>query len=371
MRLAGATTACLWVACAPATPSPATRAVDPVEPAWRARGAGGIEPIDVGTTAAELVDAATCQPCHAAITDEWAASRHALAWTNGIFQREYQAAPKAWCVNCHAPMPVQQEELAAGNHRIADQGINCATCHVRRGRLVAASRSGRSPHDTVVDPGFGSPAFCADCHQFPFPILEHPSGTARATTRYPMQDTVASFLRGPYATERDGCLTCHGSASNHRFPGGHDPDMLAGALEVTWCRTGTRIAVTLANVGAGHAVPTGDIHRHMNLRVWRSSAPERMYEGFVGRRFSPAADGGKHTTWDSSILPSKSQRHVIEVDQLGDPDDGTEPINLALNYVYVADEFPRSDRAPTEPVTAPILSLRVLVDEIPSCDSPR
>jgi hypothetical protein len=337
-------------------------------PAWRVRAAGGMDPIDVGTTDPALVDAGACRACHTAIADEWATSRHALAWTNGIFQREYQAKPQAWCVNCHAPMPVQQAELAtagdAGAHPLADQGINCATCHVRAGKLVAARRAATSPHDTIVDATFGTPAFCADCHQFTFPVLAYRGGAALRMTKHPMQDTVASFLRGPYATEPDGCMACHGSPTNHAFAGGHDAGMLGAAITVEWCRRDAEIVVTLTNAAAGHSVPTGDIHRHMNLRVWKSSAPESLYEGFLGRRFEPADDGGKVTTWDSSIAPGKHQRHAIAIASLGEDD---EPINLEFNYVYIADEFPHRDRIPTEPGSTTIVHWREEAARIPAC----
>lgn len=356
---------------APTAPAPTPAApIGPAPPAWQARGPGGREPIDVGTTAPALVDAAGCATCHVAIAAEWALSRHALAWTNGIFQREYQAQPRAWCVNCHAPMPAQQAGLAVGDHALADQGINCATCHVRRGRIVAARTTAGSPHDPIVDPGFGSPGFCADCHQFTFPVLSA-AGAVERMTAHPMQDTVGSFLRGPYAAEPAGCLSCHGSATNHRFAGGHDPAMLEAALAIDWCRrpatAGDLLEVTIANVAAGHAVPTGDIHRHMNLRVWRSSIPEALWEGYLGRRFEPADDGGKTTTWDSTIAPGQVQRHVIEVAALGAVDDPAEPINLELNYVFIADEFPRPNRAPDEPGATTVVRMRAAPAAIAAC----
>ncbi len=353
-------------ACSAPTASPPAVPAEPAPPAWQVRGPGGREPIDVGTTAAALVDAAGCATCHAAIAAEWATSRHALAWTNGIFQREYQAQPRPWCVNCHAPMPAQQTALAAGDHALADQGINCATCHVRRGRIVAARTTAASPHDPILEPSFGSPAFCADCHQFTFPVLSA-DGVAERMTPHPMQDTVSSFLRGPYAAERGGCMACHGSATNHAFLGGHDPEMLQAALAVAWCRRGDALEVTLTNVGAGHAVPTGDIHRHMNLRLWRSSAPEALWEGYLGRRFAPADDGGKTTTWDSTIAPGKTQRHTLALADLGAPDDPAEPINLELKYVFIADEFPPPHRAPDEPGSTIVVRLRAAPAAIAAC----
>jgi cytochrome c554/c'-like protein len=320
-------------------------------------GVGG--PVGAGAPAgAALLDAAGCATCHAAIAGEWAASRHALAWTNGIFQREYAARPLAWCVNCHAPLTTQQAGL------FRDRGVDCATCHVRGGALISARKRPGSPHATVEDRSFGSPAFCADCHQFPFPVLGA-AGEVTRMTAHPMQTTVASFRAGPYAGERDGCLACHGSRANHAFLGGHDPGMLAAALEVAWCARPGGLEVSVRNATAGHTVPTGDIHRHMNLRIWRSSAPEALFEAFYGRRFDPADDGGKRTVWDSTIAPEATRRHTLTLAELGGEPD--EPINLELTYVFLEAEHPRPGQAPSEPSTASIVRWRAAPAAIAPC----
>jgi hypothetical protein len=329
-------------------------------PAWQARPSGGTRAIDPGVAAGDpLLDAKGCAECHAAIVDEWSKSRHALAWTNGIFQREYSARPQAWCVNCHAPLTTQQRDLAGAQ---AAQGIDCATCHVRGGKLVSAKRGAKSPHATIADASFGTPAFCADCHQFTFPVLDEGSGAALSMTPHPMQTTVSSFAAGPYAKERDGCMTCHGSRTNHAFAGAHDRGMREAAVEVTWCVRGTTIDVGVTNANAGHSIPTGDIHRHMYLRVWRSAAPEGMFQAFFGRRFEPAADGGKRTVWDSTIAPRETKRFAVELSSLGGDDD--EPVNLELVYVFIEHEFPRKS---DEPTTASITRRRLAPKELPAC----
>jgi len=312
-------------------------------PAWQARESGGTQPIDPGTTDDTLLDAKGCASCHAGIVKQWSTSRHAMAWTAGIFQREYAVRPQGWCVNCHAPLTTQQRDLDGER---AGQGVDCATCHVRGGKFVSAKHAAKSPHATVVDPSFGSPAFCADCHQFTFPVLD--DGNAIAMTRHPMQNTVASFAAGPFAHERDGCLTCHNA---HTAAGGHDDGMRDAAIEMTSCMNGNTVEVALRNANAGHSVPTGDIHRHMFLRVWRSSAPESMFQAFFGRRFEPVADGGKITTWDSTIAPGETKRFEIPAADLRGDDD--EPINLELVYVFIENEFPRRE-ADHDPSTASI-----------------
>lgn len=403
-------------------------------PAWQVRPRGGQRPIDpgisigpgAGATAEQLalLDAESCRGCHAAEHAEWAGSRHGAAWTNGIFQREYSAEPRAWCVNCHAPLTVQQAGLAAGDSRLADQGVNCAACHVRGGALVSSGKSARSPHATVVDKSFSSAAMCADCHQFTFPVLDPRDGEALRFTEHPMQSTVADFLEGPYATSPAGCLTCHATAAGHGFPGGHDLDMLHAAISASWCRSERRdgregndgsgapsdVIVEVANSGAGHRVPTGDIHRHMVARLWRSSAPESTFEAFFGRRYEPAPGGGKRITWDSSLAPGQRRRFVVPERSLlpavhpeattpvaAEPIEPVaetaserasrlaeaaaaaaaealkaqrEPLNFEVVYIYTIDEFPRRDRIPSEPVRVTLVSERKRLDELPRCATP-
>ncbi len=333
------------------TPTTSTRGgID--QTAWRVRSAGGAQPIDPGAAPDTLLDPEACRACHAPIVDEWRGSRHAQAWTNSIFRTEYDARPQAWCVNCHAPLTTQQRSLRAGDESAADRGVDCATCHVRRGALVSARRRPASPHDTVEDATFGSPTFCADCHEFTFPVLDEGTGAASAMTRHPMQTTVSSFLSGRYAREPAGCATCHATTHGHGFPGAHSLPMLQLAFDVDWCRDAERIVVSVSNSGAGHAIPSGDIHRHVYVRVWRSTAPESLFQAFLGRRFEDADDGGKRTIWDSTIAPWASRTYDVALADLGGEPD--EPLNLEATYVYIEDEHPSPRRGLTEPATRSI-----------------
>lgn len=358
----------LVAACQAAGPRPDTAGAERAEtPVWRVRDPGGLAAIEPGTRADDLLDADACQRCHPAEHAEWAVSRHGKAWTNGLFQREYRQGPKVWCVRCHAPTAPQVAQVAAGGGRLADQGVGCAACHVRDGKLVARSRRAGSPHQTVEAADFGSPAFCADCHQFTFPILD--GKEAVAMSRHPMQNTVAEFHAGRFAGAADGCRTCHArSPAGHTYPGAHDPAMLARALELSWCRKASSIEIAIANRGAGHRVPTGDVHRHASIKLWRSSAPASMQEIFLGRRYEPDPAGGKRTTWDSSLAPGQRRRYSFDIAALGGEPD--EPINIELVYVMTGDETPARHRDPGEPTLSVVAAARRLVGEIAGCDHP-
>jgi hypothetical protein len=339
---------------------------------WQVRGPGGLEAIATGTTDPALLDASSCRACHTAIYDEWAASRHGRAWDNGIFRREYREQPRHWCIHCHAPTDVQVAELVAAGHPertqgagpLAAQGVSCAACHVRQGRLVARTRRPSSPHETFADSTFGGPGFCGDCHQFPFPKLAE-GGEPIGLTAHPMQDTVAQHAASSWAATHE-CLDCHAtSPGGHTFPGAHDPAMLTRALAADLCRAGDGVAVTLENRGAGHRVPTGDVHRHIVARLWRSSAPERLFEIYIGRQYRDDPTGGKHTTWDSTLEPGTPRRYQVALADLGGGAD--EPLRFELRYVYLADERPLRRRDPGEPASLILRSDRLELGELPVC----
>jgi hypothetical protein len=330
----------------------------------------GLAPIDAGAGAAEQLSAAACAGCHADVHADWKESRHGVAWTNPIFQREYRDRPLEWCVHCHAPLVEQLGEVRRGGGPLANEGVNCAVCHLRGGRILAREKRPRSPHDTDARADFGAPGYCAGCHQFNFPIIAAApagQGPGRVTgyTAHPMQDTVNQHARGPRADKE--CLSCHQrDPGGHRFPGGHDRQMLTGALRVETCRARDTLVVDLANVGAGHNVPTGDVHRHLVLRAWRPGAPERLQEVTFGRRFAPAPppDAGKVTVADTTIRAGETRRVRLPIA----PERGSsEPLSLELRLVYTIDEFPFRGRELGEPTFATLFSRQLDWQATPGC----
>lgn len=321
----------------------------------------GLAPLDLGRTSAAEVSAASCRDCHTAIWDEWAASRHAVAWTNGIFQREFGTQPLDWCVRCHAPLAKGD---AASVDATAAEGVNCAVCHLRDGKMLATERRDGSPHDTEVRAELGTADYCAGCHQFAFPVVDVDKQVTRYT-EHPMQDTVAEFHEGVRADQPGECLGCHGnSPAGHRYPGAHADGVVQHAIGMEVCRAGGDLRVSLTNRGAGHAVPTGDLHRHMILRAWRSNAPERLFEARIGRLFAPAPDGGKRVTEDTSIAPGDTREWEVPLKRLGGAD---EPVNVELRYVYTVDEVPLPSQDPGEPTAFTVHSVRVGAEELRRC----
>jgi hypothetical protein len=333
----------------------------------------GLAPIDAGAASADKLRAAACVGCHRSVHADWAQSRHGLAWTNAIFRREYKDRPLDWCVHCHAPLVEQFAEVKRGGGPLADEGVNCAVCHLRAGRMLARNKSPASPHDTDARGDFGGPGYCAGCHQFSFPTIEPApdnKGPGRVTgyTEHPMQDTFNQHARGPHSDKE--CIGCHQrEETTHRFPGGHDAAMIAGALRMDVCRERDALAVSLANTGAGHNVPTGDLHRHLVLRAWRASAPEKLQEVVLGRRFEPAPDGGKLTVADTTIRAGETRR--LRLPMAKTAASPAEPISLELRLVYTIDEFPFRGRELSEPTYATMIDRQIDWKSTPRCAARR
>jgi len=326
----------------------------------------GLAPIDVGPTPLAEQSQAACTSCHTREGKEWHASRHGQAWSNAIFQREYRQRPLDWCVHCHAPLKDQLAEVHAGGPApLAAEGVTCAVCHLRDGHIVAVRHRARSPHETIVDEGFGSPAFCGGCHQFNFPLVDE--GRVVGYSPYPMQATVAQHAAGPYAGVP--CRGCHANeGAGHRFPGAHDPAMLQKALAWSACRSGATVELTVRNVGAGHNVPTGDVHRHIVVRAWRPTAPEQLFESVLTRRFRSVEGGAKEVTSDTTIPPAGSRVIAVPLDSLGA---ATESLSVELRYVYTIDEFPSESQALAEPSWQTISQRSLTVAALPVCSTAR
>jgi hypothetical protein len=270
----------------------------------------------------EGTGARACAGCHAEIVDRHRESRHSVAWTNPIFSAEYGESPKAWCVTCHAPevAPADRVEPPAA----AAAGVTCASCHrPRRPGAAIRSRVRRpnSIHATEIDPGFGRGDDCGRCHQFNFPVLGE-AGRLLSYTDEPMQNTVVES-RGA------DCIACH---ADHRFDGSHQIDMVRAAIDLELCRDKGSVELRLANRGAAHNVPSGGVNRFMTARLWRSSAPERLVELRLGRRFGPGGVA-KRTVEDSTIAPGATARLRADLDRLGGEPD--EPVNAELRYIYI------------------------------------
>jgi hypothetical protein len=302
-------------------------------------------------------DPAACAACHPAQQLAWRASRHAKSFVDGAFHAELEPRRPAWCVGCHAPL-VPDPGHVRDDDPLARTGVGCVACHLRAGQLVSATRAPSSPHATRPDPSFGSPAWCASCHQFNFPVLDD-GGRAIRETAYAMQATIAQAQAAGVAT---GCLDCHDA---HRANGSHELEMLHRALTVAICADEQGLRVGVTNAGAGHNVPTGGIDRYMVLRVWRSLAPERLVTTRFGRTFRGAVGGGKQTVADTTLAAGATSWTLAPSAALGGS--AVDPINVELRYSYAADE---RARLPDTDVAITIARERIAWSAVAPCSLP-
>jgi hypothetical protein len=214
---------------------------------------------------------AACEKCHTDIAKEWRGSMHQEAWTDPVFQEAYDIEPLPFCRGCHAP---ESDPEAMPTAAAQAMGVSCTTCHVQMvpgggtSTGVVVSTHGApagSPHAVLADARMGTKDACGSCHKFDFPRV---AGA-------PMQDTLAEHASSKYATTP--CQTCHmpertGAGGkkhrSHAFSVIGDPEMIRSAATATAERTGAKgIRVAIAPKGAGHAFPTGDMFRRLEVRA--------------------------------------------------------------------------------------------------------
>jgi len=244
--------------------------------------------------------ASDCGACHQEIYAEWQTSTHAHAWVDAQFQREIAKDPEvAWvCINCHTPAGDQQVEITVSTGEIRapertpnpnfdpvwqQEGISCATCHIRDGAVLGPYGDTNAPHPVTHDPEMRSSALCLGCHQ----------AVARVEATL-----VCSFNTGMEAQEAGetrSCQSCHmPEVTRPLLPGGEarpsrkhlwqgsgipktaeqakmdlwnpapPPGMAAEMTPPEDAAPGetVEVGITLKTLDIGHMVPSGDPERY-------------------------------------------------------------------------------------------------------------
>ena len=246
------------------------------------------------------LSAKDCGICHKEHYEEWKVSTHANAWTDLQFQAELKKESSPFmCINCHIPLQNQQEHIIKGlvdgdiyqpvkeknphfDVNLQQEGITCASCHVRDKAIIGPTGTKKAPHKTVKDKVFLSEKLCISCH----------NATAVITPTLACSfETGDEWKAGPYFGEKN-CISCHMEEVNravvpgyperlshrHFFAGSGIPKLdtintkgLEGLayfptkLKKSYAINETiSYKLTLKNEFAGHKLPTGD--------------PERFYE---------------------------------------------------------------------------------------------
>lgn len=243
------------------------------------------------------LSAASCGACHVQHYEEWRSSTHAHAWTDLQFQAELKKeSSPLMCINCHIPLQNQQEYIVTGlingdiyrpvkeknlhfDRALQQEGINCASCHVRGGVVLGPSGTNKAPHRTVKDTEHLSEKLCISCHN---------ANAVITPTLACTFETGDEWKAGPFFGQKN-CISCHMAETQrevvvgfgqrksrfHTFAGsgipkvkGAEAPMLnglafySGKLKANYA-TGEQLAYTfkVKNEHAGHRVPTGDPER--------------------------------------------------------------------------------------------------------------
>ena len=223
---------------------------------------------------------AACERCHEDVAKSWRTSLHRQSNTNAAYQRSFALEPMPFCRSCHAPEAEPSREESA---EVSELGVGCVTCHVTTaGEVLAAPGSSKahSPHGIVRDARFAEPAACARCHEFAFP------GRVPRSEADLMQSTVSEHRTSAAATI--ACAGCHmprdaSGKKSHAFVSSRDVSFVKRAVSVSAERSApTRVKILLAPAELGHAFPTGDLFRRLEVTA-EAAGPDEMVLGSAQR----------------------------------------------------------------------------------------
>jgi hypothetical protein len=237
------------------------------------------EPPSRAEVATWIPSESQCVGCHDEVAAQWAGSRHHTSFTNLDFQRSFAREPTSFCRGCHAPaldrLPDAEAEAL---------GVGCLDCHLEGDRLLtggAAEQASNAPHALTRSPEFATRA-CATCHEFAFPPGSwRPRGTM-------MQTTMTEHAASKFADR--SCADCHMPAHDHAFGSTRDDAAIRNALTVVARREGDTLVLELEPHAVGHAFPTGDLFRRLELHaelVGIEGETIATTTRYLGRHFAP------------------------------------------------------------------------------------
>ena len=263
----------------------------------------------VNFTAQETsLDPQSCGECHADQFKQWQTSLHSHTMGPGIQWQLQLMSQEAGnkCLRCHAPL-AEQKALVALKHNwpnapdkaipdwippnLADAGLSCAACHVRRHQVfgpppkqtIPDGQSDNWPHGGfTASQAFQDSRFCATCHQH-----NEKENPPRVNGKL-QEDTWNQWQQSPQAKQGIHCQSCHMPDRQHLWRGIHDADMTRQALDIQMQlkRTGENVVnveVVLHNLGAGHHFPTymvPKVELVFNLRN-RDSGKKQVFHRYV------------------------------------------------------------------------------------------
>ncbi|HXN49956.1 MAG TPA: multiheme c-type cytochrome [Bryobacteraceae bacterium] len=244
--------------------------------------------------------AEACGRCHRAIHEAWKSSAHAGAMESRLFQdaleiteTEFGADSRKVCLECHSPIAFRTADFRL-RRKVSWEGVTCDYCHsvrdvtfdgpnpkarveftqIKSGPLQNVTSVG---HETVYSAVHITAAVCAPCHDY------------RNALGFPVLTTYSEWKASRYAKEGRACQSCHMSRVEgevvdpriqqvalakinlHSMPGSHSVEQLTSTVKANLTTErradGLHVFVDVANVAAGHSVPTGSPLRQIVLEV--------------------------------------------------------------------------------------------------------
>jgi hypothetical protein len=316
------------------------------EPSWFSR---GLFSIDAGTSSKGKLSADNCRSCHSTVYQDWESSRHAAAWTNPVFQEGFTEDRHDRCIFCHAPLTEQFDEIKGkSGARIVHEGINCAACHVRDGKIFSPEGATNPAHPVENNNEMADARFCAGCHQFNFAKKLH---GGIVTQSLAAQNTYREWLSYRSKGGVGSCQTCHMPGGRHLFRGAHDENYLKQAIQVRVTKAADRYAFFVKAEGTGHNFPTGDVFRYLTLEVLAPGETSFRTVARFGRRFTTVRDEATGNTIqklveDTSLAPLEERR--IDVRSAG-------PLRYRVRYSYISESGQRRTRLKAEDVAVTLV----------------
>jgi ribosomal protein S18 acetylase RimI-like enzyme len=248
---------------------------------------------------------ATCESCHHAEAAEWRRSLHRQSNTNAAYRAAFAVEPSSFCRGCHAP-EADPNPTKTPPRAVSELGVGCVTCHVTEEGFVLAAPSSRgdAPHPLRRSVEFARAGACTGCHEFRFPGAlggDDDDG-------YFMQTTAREHQRSPGADR--ACADCHmpllEGRRSHAFAEVRDPAWLRENLTASASLSDdNRVRVTLTQRDPGHAFPTGDLFRRLEVGL-----EVRDKGGKVIERET------RHLARHFELVPGRSGRLLVRDDRV-------------------------------------------------------
>lgn len=153
-------------------------------------------------------------------------------------------------------------------------GLTCASCHLTPDGKIRGPYQVNAPHPTVEDPAMRTSAICAYCHSMGKRVVGKQTQTFLEWRddfhkpdlgRQHCQD--CHMLRTDRKVAEDFDVSVR-AVARHLWTGGHSPQRIASALNVTIVQAEEgkpNVEFHVVNINAGHSVPTGSNRRAVYL----------------------------------------------------------------------------------------------------------